>query len=295
MSKNNNHDLVQNMFHEEFGPRDSFVFQDLYMPQKSNFDGMQKINNLIEKSDPDEYYVKTNSFGYRSEEFTSYHQNKVHVLFNGCSETFGEGGPIEDTWAYMLHKKINLNIDTSGFFSLGTCGAGYEDIISKTIDYINSFEKPDYIFILFPNLVRKISWVSKDYNDVPLSGFYLLAEEKENQLIINGKQGKIVKEISFYDRLELFVSFLLAIKILEDYCNKLNIKLFWSTWNQELHSQLLKYQKMLNNFCALRYSSEMVYDLIEKENLKLKKEDGHHGSVFHRIWSDIFYDQMQSL
>lgn len=45
-----------------------------------------------------------NSDNFRSDEFIKKHKNK-HILFAGCSNTFGEGVEYEKTWAYRLYKE----------------------------------------------------------------------------------------------------------------------------------------------------------------------------------------------
>ena len=58
----------------------------------------------IEKEDGSEY--KINSHGYRCDEFTTNHKGK-HVLFSGCSNTYGVGLKKEEVWAYKVYNKIN--------------------------------------------------------------------------------------------------------------------------------------------------------------------------------------------
>ena len=60
-----------------------------------------------------------NSDNFRSDEFIKKHKNK-HILFAGCSNTFGEGVEYEKTWAYRLYKEISkerlIKVENSHYF-----------------------------------------------------------------------------------------------------------------------------------------------------------------------------------
>jgi hypothetical protein len=98
-----------------------------------------------------------NSLGFRSDEFTKDHRG-AHILFAGCSETEGVGDILEHCWSYMTYKELSKETDVSGFFNLSKYGWGYDIILSNIMTYINSYGKPDKIFILFPNIGRFYQW-----------------------------------------------------------------------------------------------------------------------------------------
>lgn len=108
-------------------------------------------------SDVPEYLgnpYQQNSLGYRSDDFTSTHNGK-HVLFAGCSNTFGMGMDDEEKiWPRILFNKIKLKENLSGFFNLGKPGGSIEGILSLCFRYIKTYGPPDVIFIVLPDIYR---------------------------------------------------------------------------------------------------------------------------------------------
>jgi hypothetical protein len=101
-------------------------------------------------------FYKLNSYGFRSDEFTDKH-NGLHILFAGCSITFGDSIPLEYTWAHKLYSKISSSQKTSGYFNLGTPGVGMSEILSNILVYLYYYGVPDLIFINFPDAERESS------------------------------------------------------------------------------------------------------------------------------------------
>ena len=67
-----------------------------------------KINNNLIKTQNESipYSYSINSCGFRTQEFKKYSKNSLKILFAGCSNTFGEGLPLEYTWSQLLIQKI---------------------------------------------------------------------------------------------------------------------------------------------------------------------------------------------
>lgn len=120
-----------------------------------------------------------NSAGYRSENFFVHQpeNKKLHVLFAGCSVTFGQGVPLEYSWPKIVYEKIKETKETTGFFNLATPGATNEMIIENVYGYIKKFGMPDVIFVLLPDLLRdfrtKESPWPKVYREVAIKAMML--------------------------------------------------------------------------------------------------------------------------
>jgi hypothetical protein len=99
-----------------------------------------------------------NSHGYRSEEFSDTHEG-LHVLFAGCSITFGEGLFLEDTWPKLVYDELSKTNTMSGFFNIGTRGASRSYVMYQIEKYIDRYGCPDIIFVNFPDPYR-------DYNQL---------------------------------------------------------------------------------------------------------------------------------
>jgi hypothetical protein len=75
-----------------------------------------------------------NSLGFRSEEFKKVHKGK-HILFSGCSNTYGSGLKLNEIWASRVYKNISEKEECSGFFNLSVPGAGINHICFNLFRY----------------------------------------------------------------------------------------------------------------------------------------------------------------
>ena len=98
-------------------------------------------------------FYKTNSMGFRCDEFQQVHK-ETHILFAGCSITFGEAVPPDYVWAKKLYNKISLELGASGYYNVGTPGTSISEVVEAIRAYIDNFGEPDYIFCLLPNIER---------------------------------------------------------------------------------------------------------------------------------------------
>lgn len=99
---------------------------------------------------------KRNSLRYRCDEFTDKHEGK-HILFAGCSVTYGDSLPEEFIWPRIIYDKIASQEATSGYFNLGKPGGSPIDILNGIIEYIDRYGMPDVVFILFPDKIRDVT------------------------------------------------------------------------------------------------------------------------------------------
>lgn len=230
----------------------------------------------------------TNKYGFRSDEFINNDSN-YHIVFAGCSETFGVGGALEDTWSKILFNSINKNIDLSGYYSLGVPGIGFQDILSILLDYFDKFKIPDAIFIMFPNLGRTIRWCDKKTANLESGGYYLLTVNDHQKLVKYNYDTNY--DWKYYDYNNDFVQFVSNIKIFEKLCRDNNIKLFWSTWDHYFLKLISGHLECFQNFYDLLLTDKDIKIIQEnKKELTLRKEDGHFGTIFHTSWANKFYD-----
>lgn len=117
-----------------------FINQSL----KSVGDGTMTIKDIFRPA---------NSFGLRSDEFKKDHEG-LHILFAGCSITFGDGVPDNYVWAKRVYDEIAKTEKVSGFYNVAINGGNHVDIFSQIYNYIKEFSQPDVIFINFPDLRR---------------------------------------------------------------------------------------------------------------------------------------------
>jgi hypothetical protein len=246
-----------------------------------------------EQDDSVRYYF--NSLGFRSDEFTKNHDGE-HVVFAGCSETEGAGGNLDSNWAHIIYTKISQTKKLSGFFNLGMSGWGHEPIISNIMSYINEYGKPDKIYILFPNIGRYLKWEEHDGNLEYYN--YLVTPPYKS---IDGEDHYYLNEcVTIEEHRRLLVNFTLIVRLFEEYCISNNIELVWSTWDQ---IDAKNYQKIgtFKKFIKMIQATEFVKNNKDFfiENIKIqknwdRKRDGHHGYLYHYIWSHQFLGLIDS-
>jgi len=224
-----------------------------------------------------------NSLGFRSDEFTKIH-NKKHVLFAGCSNTFGLGLEKEELWSWQTYKKIKNSNDCSGFFNIGSIGIGITQIVVNIFKYCKEYGNPNVIFINLSNQNRMF-YYSKNKKE------YILKIYDDNNL----------KDIELLNYQYYFM--------LEQYCLSNNIKLYSFSWdtNENDHINNKEVSKTTNTlFKEYKFKTFYYYDfnlmLNDLYNLESSKKfssdyfliarDGrHHGVGFNYLWSNFIYNK----
>ena len=157
--KNNNKEIVELKRKDQFLPN-----------SETDLSPLEKTI-ITDKENKKDITYKINQYGHRCDNFLNIH-NGLHVLFSGCSITFGEGLPLDRTWAYYLYKKIKKENSLSGYYNLSYTGGGIDTIINNLFRYCGQFKNPDIIFILMPNIEREYAWWYDKY--------YLTSPQKNN-------------------------------------------------------------------------------------------------------------------
>jgi hypothetical protein len=123
----------------------------------SGSDNLSNYEENIQKADTCKYFdeqgwlknetaivYKYNQQGFRSDNFDL----RPSYLALGCSFTEGVGLPIEQTWPFLLSKKISKNI-----WNLGVSGAGLDSCFRLLDYYINKLNILG-VFLLIPDASR---------------------------------------------------------------------------------------------------------------------------------------------
>jgi len=277
---------------------------------------VKKIGNpksIFDDNTKSLFEYKLNSHGFRSNEFVENNKNP-QILFAGCSETFGQGDTLENSWPEMFFKMFENHKSGYEVYNLSVPGHGFQLIINSVLQYIKKFGTPEYIFILFPDFQREIIWQYKDKNKKSFSP--LGAEEdfkNGNWTLVHQRLiDKRKKDFSFFlagtdieidplNSFSFFYSCILFLDLLEELCMAKNIKLFWTTWDSltdyVIRTLKLKNENLFKNyFNLLNYDEKDVLEIINTDPKKynLKKEDGHKGSAIHYLWAKAFYDELIS-
>ena len=224
-----------------------------------------------------------NSFGYRCDEFVRDHDG-MHVLFGGCSYTWGTGLLVEETWAKKLYNRLNNEVKCSGYFNVGFPGSSVFIEVFDIIKYCETYGKPDVIFYNIPGLNR----------------FFALEVDQETGIAIDPPQmgnsflaiGKNMIPLPRYMAYQHYY-------MLEKYCESNNIKLFSFSWMKDhfFKDLSLKKDSPINHFYVyededlINYVSE--YSLAHKDErwIKVSRDGQHFGVAYNQFWSDFIYNK----
>lgn len=237
----------------------------------------ENIQNINVFKNPVEY--KLNKYLFRCDQFTSTHKG-LHILFAGCSETFGEGGNISDSWSRKLYDQIKLNNEVSGYFNISSPGFGWEDIIHNTQRYVELFGSPDIIFILAPNIVR-----------------YLEYEKESDKFKMVHKYPSNTKNKRYFKLYaEKFVSWTFMFKHFVNYCNTKKIKIVFTSWSQHDIDNFIR----IKSFSDLFISPGKILTIDNLENLYnnlqaddiLRRDGNHRGNIFHNNIANKFIEYL---
>lgn len=236
----------------------------------------------IQKNDPTKNVIgsnieEINSYGYRSDEFKKDHEG-IHILFNGCSQTYGTGLLKEEMWTTKILNEISLTDKVSGNFNISYLARGPHNIINETIKYCENFAKPNIIFILFPDHYRFFG-KENDYDVVKQYVFLDKDAIKDKSRHISKKDAR------FWD--EVFINtFALQYRMLELYCDNNNIKLVSASWSMFMYKNLERFN--LKTFYELVNSNDFW---TEKDNylknnkgsdfMEVARDNCHFGSAWH--------------
>lgn len=231
---------------------------------------VKKHNDWSGKFKEDNQWIKEkemNNLNFRSENFINIHQD-LHVIFSGCSQTFGVGLLEEELWAKNLYTFLNNKRKCSGYFNLATPGGSIGHIVVNIFKYCKNFGNPNIVFINLPNTCRIYNY-------------------DENKKII--QDGRFPDDnIDFFDVISYQYYF-----ILEQYCNKNNIKLFSFSWHKNTNELMSKY---FNTFINISENDITEY-MLEKykdnyQNVRFARDRAHSGVGFNSYWTERMYDEI---
>jgi hypothetical protein len=217
------------------------------------------------------YFI--NEQGHRSDLFSKNLTGK-HILFGGCSVTFGEGLPYKMNWSGKTYDKISSKEQMHGFNNLSYPGAGIDFIINNVYKYCSEYGNPDLILLYLPELARKYHWYSSSYYGMVINGEYRYQpyHNREN-----------AKYFAYY-----------AIKNFELFCKNSNINLIWSTWQQD---DLNEYESMgFDNLLVVRehdiFKASKNYHESSDKYFDKARDGSHPGLAYSDGLSNLFIEEI---
>jgi hypothetical protein len=256
------------------------LFSKKLMSHLPNFDDWEKkpfniYQNRLKLTNPDVNKKELNVLNFRSDNFKKIHEGK-HIVFTGCSNTWGTGLKKEEVWSYKVYEKISKEIKCSGYFNLGILGSGAHSQIINLFKYFNEYGNPDIVFINFPDVLRFYGYHNK--TKIFFDSFY----QKESK--------EILELITFQYYL-----------MLDQYCKSNNIKLYSFSWINSKQKTPMGhpiFEVPLNSFDTYyqidknnmeKYIEQYKKNNLTQEFIDFAKDDEHPGIGHHEYWSDFIY------
>jgi len=218
----------------------------------------------------DDYYSQLNKNGYRCDNFINNHDG-LHLLFSGCSVSYGSGLEINEVWTNKVFTAVNKIKSCSGYFNLSFPGTGLINQIVDIFKYCSLYSKPNYIIINIPDLTR-FYYYNDEYSEIG-DAFYNL---KDNNY-------SIIQLLYYQYYLMLY-----------EYCKSNNIRLITFTWAEtQLESEIFK-KCNISNFDTFYYFNKKNMENFILEYVKNNKNDkyalkardkDHFGTAYHEYWA----------
>ncbi len=226
-------------------------------------------------------HLQLNSKNFRCEEFTTNHEGE-HLLFSGCSTTFGIGLEEDEIWSKKLYNKIKQDKKVSGYFNLAMPGIGCFEIVANIFKYIDKFGKPDSIFICLPDIERN----------------YIEINDETRKLLdqdINFEHGATRHgnyTAAFYEKSldVLKINTFHYLLFLELYCKSNNIKLYMFSWDYNFPEMDLDTLLFFPKADFIDFFKKHADDLIKDKFAITSRDNEHVGTSYHFFWYDRLYD-----
>jgi hypothetical protein len=226
-------------------------------------------------------FYSINSHGLRSEEFTKNHDGK-HILFAGCSNTFGLGNFLEDVWSYKVYKAIEKNEKVSGYFNVGSPGATISEISYQIFVYCKDYGYPDTVFINLPDYYREYMANLNIY-----TGKVVPNGQSINKIMIT--RNVIAQFLSLMDNLALNGTKVISMTWdHEDQTktNELNAKDYFA-------DMYIVDEKELANHC-LSYEEQNKSSML-KDYFLIGLDEDHPGIAVHDFWYLKMYNKYKEI
>lgn len=254
------------------------VFRISICTNNCNFRKTDKLKTSYKITDEFENTIELNNEGFRSDDFVKNHYAK-HILFVGCSNTFGVSAKKEKTWPFLVFNEIKKQEKVGGYYNLSHIGARISENISNIFIYCKKYGKPNVIFFLMPTAGRELFVMDKNYK---------LNNIDPDEIII--KKHFAINTIKNY------------YLMLEEYCKSNNIILISTTWDLGDYSMstntiFKEFDTFFENETINHKPHMLLYTEKNNDDLfSLKAKDGSHfGNAMMYSFSQIFYNRYKEI
>lgn len=161
---------------------------------------------------------KFNRLGYRMKQLEDVDYDNYYAFF-GCSFTVGIGLKLEDTFAYRIAERANVD-----YINAAMGGSSVDFVYYNFINLMNNApKKPKAVFINWPGIYRTFYWISDDIHHPMLPS-----------LTIDGPWRKSYEDFVVMDT-QVFKRFEIIRSTVHLVCKLANIPLFEMTTYQDFY------------------------------------------------------------
>jgi hypothetical protein len=233
-----------------------------------------------------------NTHGLRSDEFSLNHSG-MHILFAGCSNTYGLGTDLENVWAKKIYNKIKETKDVSTYNNIGFNAGSIIEIVFHIFRYIEKFGNPDVIFVLLPERDRDDEFFF-DEHEVRYSDSFNLSIYHALEVFCRSSNIKLISSTWVSNYTNLWGSFSKMIR--EDVPTPQKILLGPKIRNEStMFDDYLKYFKTFKCFDKDKVLKDLYEYSIQNpkdENMYVAKDEGRHfGNAFHYAWANQLHER----
>jgi hypothetical protein len=246
---------------------------------------MKHDKETVSKS---EVQYPLNNYCHISDDFFPLDNKKTNILFAGCSVTAGEYMPYGYSWPHHLYEYFKeKNIDLGPKQILGFPGANAAKIIANIFKYVDKFGKPDYIFLMLPDMFRLYT-----------------ATEDMFRPEITYSSDSVIDDLMY--PFQGMYEYQMAYRNLEIFCSSLGIKLFSTSWEMCANAEMDKLN--FKTYLSLSFSSltetnsdKTIEELSDKKYKDFKKkyyiygsDKLHPGLISHINYTNHFIERLKN-
>jgi len=137
------------------------------MKFNNDFIGLDEVNSSIiyTGSDNKNIEYKLNSLGHRCKDLNEINLHE-YILFAGCSNTFGIGLELENTYPYLVSEKLNCD-----YYNLSISGTGIDVLEHNLLTWFLTIkQKPKALIVQWPDHSRFLN-ISSDNMFTPMGSW----------------------------------------------------------------------------------------------------------------------------
>ena len=241
---------------------------------------MQQDPEIVSKA---EVQYPLNNYCHMSDDFLPLDNKKTNILFAGCSVTAGEYLPYGYAWPHHLYEYFKeKEIDLGPKQILGFPGANAAKIIANIFKYVNEFGKPDYIFLMLPDMFR----------------LYTATENIFRPEITYSSDFGINDSMSPFQGM---YEYQMAYRNLEIFCSLLNIKLMTTSWEKCANIEMKKLGfktyyplETTNDKATVEKISKIKYKNFKKRYYIYGSDNLHPGLISHINYTQHFIERLKN-